>query len=164
MFAARRFAASSRRLAAQQPPRRFGSHSAHAEPMNEGFGRSFYVTVGAIASAYLLYRITNSTKESGSESWISGLISKWTPSEQEWEQRNAIHTALMEKAASDRHLLHSQGPREFYDLRTPEMLNNRFPQNVAPGSQADLSKVKAFYEAKNREIEASAATRENIYE
>jgi len=44
------------------------------------------------------------------------------------------------------------------------MLNNRFPQNVAPGSQADLSKVKAFYEAKNREIEASAATRENIYE
>lgn len=85
--------------------------------------RSFYVTVGAIASAYLLYRISNSTKESGSESWISGLISKWTPSEQEWEQRNAIHTALMEKAASDRHLLHSQGPREFYDLRTPEYVN-----------------------------------------
>lgn len=40
MFAARRVAASGRRLAAQQPPRRFGSHSAHAEPVNEGFGVS----------------------------------------------------------------------------------------------------------------------------
>ncbi|KAJ5147666.1 uncharacterized protein N7443_000745 [Penicillium atrosanguineum] len=164
MFAARRFAASSRRLAAQQPPRRFGSHSAHAEPVNEGIGRSFYVTVGSIASAYILYRISQSTQDSGSESWISGLISKFTPSEKDFEQRNAIHTALMEKAAADRHLLHSQGPRESYDLRTPEMLNSRFPYNVAPGSQADLSKVKAYYERQNAEIEAAGATREKLYE
>ncbi|KAJ5677398.1 uncharacterized protein N7477_003031 [Penicillium maclennaniae] len=164
MFAARRFVASSRRVAAQQPPRRFGSHSAHAEPVNEGIGRSFYVTVGSIASAYILYRISKSTEDSGSESWVSGLISKFTPSEKDFEQRNAIHTALMEKAAADRHLLHSQGPRESYELRMPEMLNSRFPYNVAPGSQADLSKVKAYYERQNAEIEASGATREKIYE
>ncbi|KAJ5204123.1 uncharacterized protein N7498_005002 [Penicillium cinerascens] len=162
MFAARRFAASSRRLAAQQPPRRFGSHSAHAEPVNEGLGRSFYVTAGSIASAYILYRI--GSQDSASESWISGLISKFTPSEKDFEQRNAIHTALMEKAAADRHLLQSQGPRESYDLRTPEMLNSRFPYNVAPGSQADLSKVKAHYERQNREIEAAGATREKLYD
>lgn len=42
MFAARRFAASTRRLAAQQPPRRFGSHSAHSEPVNEGLGVSSF--------------------------------------------------------------------------------------------------------------------------
>lgn len=44
------------------------------------------------------------------------------------------------------------------------MLNSRFPYNVAPGSQADLSKVKAHYERQNREIEASRATREKLYD
>lgn len=83
--------------------------------------RSFYVTVGSIASAYILYRI--GSQDSASESWISGLISKFTPLEKDFEQRNAIHTALMEKAAADRHLLQSQGPSESYDLRTPEYVN-----------------------------------------
>lgn len=82
--------------------------------------RSFYITVGSLASAYLLYRLSKSNQESGSESWISGLISKWTPSQEDFEKRNAIHTTLLEKAAADRHLLQSQGPREAYELRQPE--------------------------------------------
>lgn len=81
--------------------------------------RSFYVTIGSFASAYLLYRVYSS-QESGSESWISGLITKFTPSQEEFEKRNAIHTALLEKAAADRHLLQSQGPSETYELRSPE--------------------------------------------
>ena len=40
MFAAKRSAASMRQLLRTQPPRRFGSHSAHAEPVNESFGVS----------------------------------------------------------------------------------------------------------------------------
>lgn len=82
--------------------------------------RSFYVTIGGFASAYLLYRLSKSNQESGAESWISGLISKWTPSQETFEQRNAVHTAILEKAAEDRHLLQSQGPSEFYELKQPE--------------------------------------------
>lgn len=82
--------------------------------------RSFYITAGSFAAAYILYRLSKSNQESGSESSISGLISKYTPSQEDFEQRNAIHTALLEKAAADRHLLQSQGPSEAYQLRQPE--------------------------------------------
>lgn len=81
---------------------------------------SFYVTVGSFASAYILYRVSQSNEDSGSESWISSLINKYTPSQEEFEKRNSIHTALLEKAAADRHLLQSQGPSEAYELRQPE--------------------------------------------
>ncbi|KAJ5247003.1 hypothetical protein N7468_001986 [Penicillium chermesinum] len=158
MFAARR-AVSSRQLLRSQPPRRFGSSHAHAEPVNESLGRSFFVTVGGIVSACAIYRITKSTKESGSESWISGLISKWTPSQETFEQRNAIHTAILEKAAEDKHLLQSQGPQEFYQLKQPDLMNAGAPMNVAPGSQADLSHVVAHYEKQNKEIEEARVAR-----
>ncbi|KAJ5752404.1 hypothetical protein N7520_009321 [Penicillium odoratum] len=159
MFAARRCAASSRQLLRSQPPRRFGSSHAHAEPVNESFGRSFYVTVGSFASAFLLYHFSKSTQESGSESMISGLISKYTPSQEAFEQRNAIHTAMLEKAAEDRHLLQSQGPREAYELMQPDLMNSGSPWNVSPGSQADLSKVVAHYEQRNKDIDASRIAR-----
>ncbi|KAJ5577829.1 uncharacterized protein N7459_006793 [Penicillium hispanicum] len=159
MFAARRSAASMRRLALQHPPRRFGSSHAHAEPVNESFGRSFYVTAGSFASAYILYRLSKSNEDSGSESWISGLISKWTPSQEVFEQRNAVHTAILEKAAEDRHLLQSQGPREAYELLQPDLMNARSPYNVSPGSQADLSAVVAHYERQNKDMEASRVAR-----
>lgn len=46
MFAARRCAVSSRQLLRSQPPRRFGSSHAHAEPVNESFGVSFHIPAG----------------------------------------------------------------------------------------------------------------------
>ncbi|OQE32861.1 hypothetical protein PENFLA_c001G02425 [Penicillium flavigenum] len=156
MFPARRSAPSTRQLLRTQ--RRWGSHAAH-EPVNEGFGRSFYVTCGSIASAYLLYRVSQSNEKSGEPSWISGLISKWAPSQEVFEQRNAIHTAMMEKAATDRHLLGSQGPPEAFALRQPDMMNAGSPYNVSPGSQADLSHVVAHYQRKNQEIEESRVAR-----
>ncbi|KAJ5563670.1 hypothetical protein N7535_008834 [Penicillium sp. DV-2018c] len=156
MFAARRSATSTRQLLRTQ--RRWGSHAAH-EPVSEGFGRSFYVTVGSIVSAYALFRISKSNEESGSPSWISGLINKFTPDQEVFEQRNAIHTAIMEKAAADRHLLGSQGPPEAYSLRQPDMLNSGSPYNVSPGSQADLSHVVAHYNRKNQELEEARVAR-----
>ncbi|KAK4870404.1 hypothetical protein LT330_004752 [Penicillium expansum] len=156
MFAARRSAPLTRQLLRTQ--RRWGSHAAH-EPVNESFGRSFYVTCGSIASAFALYHVSKSNEESGSPSWISNLISKWTPSEEVFEQRNAIHTAIMEKAASDRHLLGSQGPAEAFALRQPDMMNAGSPYNVSPGSQADLSHVVAHYQRKNQEAEQSRVAR-----
>ncbi|KAJ5952374.1 uncharacterized protein N7479_010787 [Penicillium vulpinum] len=156
MFAARRSAPSARQLLRTQ--RRWGSHAAHA-PVNESFGRSFYVTCGSIASAFALYHVSKANEESGSPSWISDLISKWSPSQEVFEQRNAIHTAMMEKAASDRHLLGSQSQAEAFTLRQPDMMNAGSPYNVSPGSQADLSHVVAHYQRKNQEIEESRVAR-----
>jgi hypothetical protein len=85
--------------------------------------RSFYVTVGTIVSSYLLYRISASSQDSGSESFIAGLINKYSISQEVLEQRNAIHTALLEKAAEDRHLLQSQGHAEAVVLMQPEYVD-----------------------------------------
>jgi hypothetical protein len=86
--------------------------------------RSFYVTAGSIASAYILYRISAASQESGSESFIASLVNKYSTPQEILEQRNAIHTALLEKAAEDRHLLQSQGPREFIELKQPEYVGS----------------------------------------
>ncbi|KAE8141446.1 NADH-ubiquinone oxidoreductase subunit [Aspergillus pseudotamarii] len=162
MFFARRSATSARLLLRNQPQRRFDSHAAHhhAEPVNESFGRSFYVTVGSFASAYVLYRLSKSTEESGSQSWISSLIQKWTPSEKVFEERNAIRTVIMEKAAHDRHLFQSQGPRAVFELKQPEVsFNSAPPFNVPAGSAMDMSHVTAHYERQNRELEEARVAR-----
>ncbi|PWY72508.1 NADH-ubiquinone oxidoreductase 178 kDa subunit [Aspergillus sclerotioniger CBS 115572] len=161
MFFARRSVPSARLLLRNQQPRRFDSHAAHhAAPVNESFGRSFYVTIGTFASCYVLYRLNKANEESGSPSWISNLIQKWTPSEQVFEQRNAIRTAVMEKAASDRHLFASQGPRETFELKQPEVSFNAVPPyNVSPGQNADLSHVVAHYQRQNQELEEARVAR-----
>ncbi|KAE8351214.1 NADH-ubiquinone oxidoreductase subunit [Aspergillus coremiiformis] len=162
MFFARRSAVSARLLLRNQPQRRFDSHAAHhhAEPVKESFGRSFYITIGSFASAYALYQWSESNQEAGSQSWISSLIQKWTPSEKIFEERNAIRTAIMEKAAQDRHLFLSQGPRATFELKQPEVsFNTAPPYNVAAGSTVDLSHVTAHYERQNRELEEARIAR-----
>lgn len=164
MYLARQSVAPARQMLRRQQPRRFDSHAAHAEhshahPVNESYGPGFYVSVATLTAGYILYRLHKSAEESGSQSWISSLIKKWTPSEQLFEQRNAIRTAAMEKAAHDRHLFQSPGPREYIELRHPEIFNAGSPYNVPAGSTVDLSAVVAHYERKNREIEEARVSR-----
>ncbi|KAL2004387.1 hypothetical protein VTN02DRAFT_2033 [Thermoascus thermophilus] len=164
MFLARRSVAPVRQLLRRQQPRRFDSHAAHTDhhhagPASESYGPGFYVSVLTLTAGFVLYRLHRSTEESGSQSWISSLINKWTPSEKLFEQRNAIRTVAMEKAAHDRHLFQAQGPREYIELRHPEVFNTGSPYNVAAGSSADLSAVAAHYERKNREVEAARVAR-----
>ncbi|KAL4902525.1 hypothetical protein BDW74DRAFT_157971 [Aspergillus multicolor] len=159
MILARRSAASARLLLRNQQPRRFGSHTAHhAEPVNESFGRSFYVAVGTFASCFALYHFTKSGKDT--EYSITRLIKKWTTAEKVFEERNALHTAAAERAARDRHLFLSQGPDEAYELKSPESsFHPGHPYNVVAGSKADLSEVIAHYEAKNKKIEEARLAR-----
>ncbi|EAU38690.1 conserved hypothetical protein [Aspergillus terreus NIH2624] len=163
MSFARRSVASARLLLRNQPPRRFGSHAAghgHAEPVNESFGRSFYVTIGSFASCYVLYRLSQANENSGSQSWISSLIDKYTPSEKVFEERNAIHTVAMEKAAHDRHLFQSQGPRAAFELKQPEVSFHAVaPYNVPAGYDVDLSHVAAHYEQENKAKDESRIAR-----
>ncbi|KAL1965983.1 hypothetical protein VTN77DRAFT_4923 [Rasamsonia byssochlamydoides] len=165
MFLARRSVAPARQLLRPQQPRRFASHAAHgdhhhhAAPVNESFGPSFYVAVSTFAAGYILYRIDKASKESGSESWISSLIRKWMPSEKIFEERNAIRTAALEKAAVDRHLFISAPGKEYIELKDPELFNSGSPYNVPAGSQADLSAVAAYYHKKNQEMEERRVAR-----
>lgn len=76
--------------------------------------------MGTFFGSYVIYRIYMSNSESGKESWISNLITKWTPSEKVFEERNALHTVAAEKAAHDRHLFMAQSQRETVGIRSPE--------------------------------------------
>ncbi|KAL4774078.1 hypothetical protein BDW60DRAFT_15134 [Aspergillus nidulans var. acristatus] len=161
MILARRSVASARLLLRNQQPRRFDSHAAHhAEPVNESFGRSFYVTVGTFASCFALYQFTKPGKDADSQSALTRLIEKWTPSEKVFEERNALHTAAVERAARDRHLFLSQAPSDVYELKSPESsFHPGHPYNVIAGSKADLSEVIAHYERKNQKIEEARVAR-----
>jgi hypothetical protein len=77
---------------------------------------SFYVTVSTFAAGFVLYRITNGSEDS----WVTRLIQKYTPDGKVYEERNAIHTAALEKAASDRHLFVGTPRHDYIDLRCPE--------------------------------------------
>ncbi|KAL5337810.1 hypothetical protein BJX70DRAFT_399286 [Aspergillus crustosus] len=161
MILARRSVASARLLLRNQQPRRSGSHAAHhAAPVNESFGPSFYIAVGTFASSFLLYKYAQSTKESDSKHWFTNFVEKWSQSEKVLEERNALHTAAVEKAAQDRHLFNSQGHRTHFELRHPEAsFHPGLPINVIPGNQADLSNVIAHYETENKKIEAARVAR-----
>ncbi|KAL4802898.1 hypothetical protein BDV18DRAFT_47038 [Aspergillus unguis] len=161
MILARRSVASTRLLLRNQQPRRLNSHAAHhAEPVNESFGPSFYVAVGTFASCFALYHFTKPTGETASQSWITNLIQKWTPSEKTFEQRNAIHTAAAEKAAQDRNLFLTKGASESYELKDPASSFHRgHPINVIPGYHADLSHVVAHYERQNQKTEEARVAR-----
>ncbi|KAH8701111.1 NADH-ubiquinone oxidoreductase 178 kDa subunit [Talaromyces proteolyticus] len=159
MFAARRSAASARLLLRQQP-RRYASdahHHHHPEPVSEGFGPSFYIAVSTFAAGFVLYRITKSSDSDNS--WITGLIKKYTPDEKVFEERNAIRTVAIEKAASDRHLFAGTPRREHIELRSPELFNTGSRLNVGAGSQADLSAVAAYYENHNKKLEEDRVSR-----
>ncbi|BCS21351.1 putative NADH-ubiquinone oxidoreductase 178 kDa subunit [Aspergillus puulaauensis] len=160
MILARRSVAPARLLLRNQQ-RRFDSHAAHhAAPVNESFGRSFYVAVGTFAGCFALYQFSKPTKGSDSKSWFTGLIEKWTPSEKIFEERNAIHTAAAEKAAQDRHLFLSRSASDVYELKSPETsFQPGHPYNVVAGSKADLSHVIAHYEQKNQKLEEARVAR-----
>ncbi|KUL85611.1 hypothetical protein ZTR_08913 [Talaromyces verruculosus] len=158
MFAVRRSAAPVRQLLRQQP-RRFESHAAHDHhhhgPVNESFGPSFYVAISTFAAGFVLYRISKASDDS----FISRLITKYSPDQKVFEERNAIHTAALEQAAADRHLFVGATRQDYVDLRSNEVFNTGSPFNVAPGSQADLSSIAAHYHKKNQELEADRLAR-----
>ncbi|KAL1990303.1 hypothetical protein VTN49DRAFT_6142 [Thermomyces lanuginosus] len=156
MFVARRSAAPLRRLL-QQQPRRSASHSAHhhAEPVNESFGPSFYIAVSTVAVGYALYRIS----QSPGESFVTRLINKYWPDQKAFEERNALHTAMLEKAAVDRHLFYGAPARDYVELKDPELFNGGSPYNVPAGSRADVSAVAAYYHKRNQQIEEQRVAR-----
>ncbi|KAL4883649.1 hypothetical protein BJY04DRAFT_184051 [Aspergillus karnatakaensis] len=160
MVLARRSVASARLMLRNQQPRRYGSHSAHhAEPVNESFGPSFYIAAGSFVSLFALYKYTSS-RDPESKHWLTSLVEKYSQSEKVLEERNALHTAAIERAAQDRLLFNSAPPSTHYELKHPEAsFQPGLPFNVIPGNHADLSHVIAHYERKNQEKETARVAR-----
>ncbi|KNG87889.1 NADH-ubiquinone oxidoreductase subunit, partial [Aspergillus nomiae NRRL 13137] len=160
MFFARRSAASARLLLRNQPQRRFDSHAAHhhAEPVNESFGLLRHRRLLRLCLRPL------PTEQVHRGVWIAIVDfqphPKVDPFGEIFEERNAIRTVVMEKAAHDRHLFQSQGPRAVFELKQPEVSFNAAPPfNVPAGSAMDMSHVTAHYERQNREQEEARVAR-----
>ncbi|KAF3893282.1 hypothetical protein GY631_3754 [Trichophyton interdigitale] len=158
MFLARRATAPARRALVQRQPRRFDSHSAHHEPVNEHLGRGFYIAVASIPVGLALYKY--STSDASSKPWLTRAIETFTASEAVLERNNALHTRAIEEAAADRHLFHSQNPPLTIDMSFPELFNTGSPINMSPGrSSGDLSAVVAHYEKRQADMEKARVGR-----
>ncbi|KAK2749762.1 hypothetical protein FQN55_002998 [Onygenales sp. PD_40] len=163
MFLARRAAAPARTLLRRQQPRRSGSsaahdHHHHAEPVNETFGRGFYLSIASVPVGILLYKYATSDPEK--TPWITRLIEDYFPKESMWERRNAIHTAAIERAAQDKHLFQSQNNAVTIGLSFPEAFNTGSPMNVPAGNaSADLTAVVAHYQMMNKKTEEQRVAR-----
>ncbi|EAS36862.3 NADH-ubiquinone oxidoreductase 178 kDa subunit [Coccidioides immitis RS] len=159
MFLARRSAAPARTLLRRHQPFRSAHGEAHhAEPVNEYFGRGFYLAIASVPVGIAIYKY--STSDSKHTPWITRLIEEYTPNESLWEKRNALHTLAMEKAAADRHLFHSQNPPLTLELRCPEIFNSGSPINMPAGnSSGNLQAVVAHYQQRQRAQEERRVAR-----
>ncbi|OJD23857.1 hypothetical protein ACJ73_04789 [Blastomyces percursus] len=159
MFSSRGAAVSARALLRRQQPRRLASSASHhAEPVNENFGRGFYIFLASVPIGLALYNY--STSDPSSKPWMTRLIENYSPKESMWEQRNALHTAAIERAAADRHLFHSQSASLNLELSFPEAFNTGGCMNVPAGNaHGDLTAVVAHYQAKNKKIEEERVAR-----
>ena len=52
--------------------------------------------------------------------FLTRLIERWSDMGQQWTDRNALHTRMIEQAAHDRNLFQSARPSPTVDLRFPE--------------------------------------------
>lgn len=133
--------------------------------------------MSTVAVGYALYRIS----QSPAESFVTRLINKYWPDQKAFEERNALHTAMLEKAAVDRHLFYGAPARDYVELKDPEyvspptemgrkkmglatdsygrLFNGGSPYNVPAGSRADVSAVAAYYHRKNQQIEEQRVAR-----
>ncbi|PGH18477.1 hypothetical protein AJ80_04447 [Polytolypa hystricis UAMH7299] len=158
MFAARGASAPVRSLLRHQP-RRFASSGAHhAAPVNETFGRGFYIAVASVPVGLALYKY--STSDTTNKPWMTRLIEAYTYREEDWERTNALHTRAIEQAAQDRHLFQSQMNPITIELTCPEIFNTGSPINVpANNVWGNIDPVVAHYKQKHKTMEAERVSR-----
>ncbi|KAI9831372.1 MAG: hypothetical protein M1826_003545 [Phylliscum demangeonii] len=128
-------------------------HDHHgSEPVNEYFGRGFFICLSVIPVSLALYKLSHET-ESGQPAltryiaWISDYGT-------EWEERNAAHTRMVEQAGRDRLLFYNSKGSSTIQLKFPEMFNVGSPHNVIAGQGSiNLDKVIEKYERERRESE-----------
>ncbi|CAK4032039.1 Hypothetical predicted protein [Lecanosticta acicola] len=149
----------ARRLRPQQLQRqsRRHAHDAHGGsahdhhhdgPVNESFGKGFYITLAAIPVSLAIYKL--SRQGTDEQPFFTRLIADTYNSYAiKWAERNDFHTKAVEQAAADRVLFLNESNQNVrhVDLRFPEQFNAGSPWNVPAGhGSADLSELIAKYE------------------
>ncbi|XTI95699.1 hypothetical protein V2W45_1182145, partial [Cenococcum geophilum] len=154
----RRSAVASARKARPSLPRQLRryAHDAHDhghhEPVNESFGKGFFISVATIPAAYALYKFSRMNTDE--KPWFTRLIDSYSDLKATWADRNDLHTRAIEQAAFDRNLFQNSKPNYHAELRFPEMMNVGSPYNVPAGSSVNLDKVIAKYEKEHYEDQA----------
>ncbi|MCJ1337583.1 hypothetical protein MMC09_002865 [Bachmanniomyces sp. S44760] len=133
-------------------------HGHHPAPVNESFGRGFYITIASIPLFFAVYsysRSSNAADQTSPEAQpvLTRIINSYTSYRNTWTERNTLHTQMIEQAAHDRNLFQSSPHAKNYELKFPEVFNTGSPFNVVAGSQANLDELIAHYEKKNAEAD-----------
>ncbi|KAF2105393.1 hypothetical protein BDV96DRAFT_592588 [Lophiotrema nucula] len=115
------------------------AHAHHAEPVNESFGKGFWVVLSAFPAGYTLYQI--SRYDPDDRPYFTRIIGKYTDIQEQISERNNLHVRMIEQAGSDRVLFRSTEPNEYVDMRFPEIMSVGSPYNVPAGSQTNISHV-----------------------
>ncbi|ROV89961.1 hypothetical protein VMCG_10089 [Cytospora schulzeri] len=101
-------------------------------------------------ATYSVSRDDNSTLSK----WIDSITSE---SVNAWDQRNALHMNIAERAAADRHLFVSGEKGRGFELRTPELIGSGSPHNVPAGHYVNLDKVTEHYRKQHLDEEERKA-------
>jgi hypothetical protein len=80
---------------------------------------TFYVCLGILPASLLLYQAVQPGKDGEPVAITKWLHSFWYMQE-EWTQRNALHTKAVEEAGFDRTLFFHADRKPFTDLKYPE--------------------------------------------
>ncbi|KAF1951941.1 hypothetical protein CC80DRAFT_480405 [Byssothecium circinans] len=147
MQSLRRTAASAARkgrTTLPRQPRRY-AHDEHAHghshaPVSEPIGSGFWITVGSIPAAGLIYYVSRSD-DPNAPPFLTRMINKYTEADEKLTARNALHVQMMEKAGADKVLFKNSTPQEHVPMKFPEIMNVGSPYNVPAGSQVNMDKV-----------------------
>ncbi|KAI9788438.1 MAG: hypothetical protein M1816_006874 [Peltula sp. TS41687] len=150
----RRFDSSSSSSSSHSPAPK------HAEPVNEHFGKWFFITLTLIPVSFAVYKYANSgvdhdaTTGLAQPALVTRLIDRYSDYKERWAERNHRHTRMVEQAAFDRHLFHSSPGSKTVELRFPEIFNTGSPWNVVAGQGGgSLDRLVEKYEREHREME-----------
>ncbi|KAF2270490.1 NADH:ubiquinone oxidoreductase 17.8kD subunit, partial [Lojkania enalia] len=127
----------------RQPRRYAHDEHHHAQPVNESFGKGFWIPIALIPLGYGLYQV--SRYADNEKPLLTRVIDKYTELQEQRALRNDLHVQMIEQAGADRVLFNNTRPQEFIDLRFPEIMSAGSPYNVPAGSQANISHVIAKY-------------------
>ncbi|KAI9798426.1 MAG: hypothetical protein M1833_004820 [Piccolia ochrophora] len=126
----------------------------HANPVNESFGKGFFVAIAVIPASFAAIKFLSSSMEDGVSPLLTRVIDSYSVYKERWAERNTLHTRMIEQAAFDRNLFQSAERSPTFELRFPETFNVGSPYNVVAGhGGANLDKLMEHYQRENRECE-----------
>ncbi|KAJ9669316.1 hypothetical protein H2201_000668 [Coniosporium apollinis] len=142
----------------RQQPKRYAhdshghaAHDAHHGPVEERFGKGFYITIGSIPAGFALYKFSRMNTDE--QPWFTRYINSWSYYKTRWAERNDLHTKMIEQAAADRNLFLNSRGSAHVDLRFPEIFNTGSPWNIQAGQAANMDKLIAHYEKQSFEAQ-----------